>query len=319
MRPALAGICFGSLAGCFSPSPPTGLPCAAAGDGARCPSGQQCVMTAGAETCEAPGWVADSGVVVVDAPVSIDAPGDRDHDGMLDAVDNCPDVANASQADEDGDHLGDACDPCPPFADNQDGDGDGVGDACDPHPSIAGDRIVTFEGFRDPLSAGWTTMGTFSRSGGDGVLSAADTATSLLSRPSPAGGRVEIRAAFVVDAITSTGLNLGGIGVIERMQPASDNAITCQLAGLATGTQELVRIFDTSMSASVASAVYSFAAGDEKELRLGRDGTSYACSVASPMAHVAGAAAFAPALPRIGLRVRGAVARWHWVMLVTSP
>ncbi len=318
MRPALACICVSSLAGCFSPSPATGLPCAPVGDSVRCPSGQQCVMNGGTETCEAPGWVADSGVVV-DATVSVDAPGDRDHDGMLDSADNCPDVANGSQVDEDGDGLGDVCDPCPPFAGNHDGDGDGVGDACDPQPAIAGDRIVAFEGFQDPLSGGWVVTGTFSRSGGDGVLSAADTATSLLTRPSPAGGRVEIRAAFVIDSITATALNLGGIGVIERMQPASDSAITCQLAGLATGTQESLRIFDTSASANVASAPYGFTSGDAKELRLGRDGTSYACSVASPMAHVMGAAAFAPALPRIGLRVRGAVARWHWVMLVTSP
>jgi hypothetical protein len=130
---------------------------------------------------------------------------------------------------------------------------------------------------------------------------------------------VEIRGAFVIDSITATGLNLGAIAVIERMQPGSDNSVTCQLAGLAGGTQESVRIFDTSQSANVASAAYSFAAGDAKELRLGRDGTSYACSVTSPNAHLAGAAAFAPASPRIGLRVRGAVARWHWVMIVTSP
>ena len=36
--------------------------------------------------------------------------GDADHDGIAELSDNCPDVANASQADCDGDGKGDACD-----------------------------------------------------------------------------------------------------------------------------------------------------------------------------------------------------------------
>jgi hypothetical protein len=39
---------------------------------------------------------------------------DRDGDGVLDAADNCPDVANARQGDTDGDGIGDACEVLPP-------------------------------------------------------------------------------------------------------------------------------------------------------------------------------------------------------------
>ncbi len=83
--------------------------------------------------------------------------GDSDGDGVADAEDNCPSLANADQADADGDGAGDACDDCPNDADDDadgdgvcgdvdncpadanagqgDSDGDGVGDACDDCPS----------------------------------------------------------------------------------------------------------------------------------------------------------------------------------------
>jgi hypothetical protein len=72
---------------------------------------------------------------------------DRDEDTILDALDNCPAVANAGQADADADNIGDVCEPdsdadgliddddnCP--ADYNPGqadhDNDGVGNPCDP-------------------------------------------------------------------------------------------------------------------------------------------------------------------------------------------
>jgi len=68
-------------------------------------------------------------------------------DGIADASDNCPLIANSSQADNDGDAQGDACDAdddndgvpdvadnCPLVAnsDQLNTDGDALGDACDP-------------------------------------------------------------------------------------------------------------------------------------------------------------------------------------------
>jgi hypothetical protein len=78
--------------------------------------------------------------------------GDRDHDGIPDQTDNCPDTANPGQEDRDHDGLGDVCDPHPNDRDNDgveddvdncpdhynpdqlDSDGDWLGDACDPYP-----------------------------------------------------------------------------------------------------------------------------------------------------------------------------------------
>ncbi len=72
---------------------------------------------------------------------------DKDADGLLDATDNCPSVANAGQEDMDGDDIGDVCDPdidgdgydnvpdnCDSVANpgQEDLDGDAIGDVCDP-------------------------------------------------------------------------------------------------------------------------------------------------------------------------------------------
>jgi len=46
-----------------------------------------------------------------------DAPSeDSDGDGLADAVDNCPMLANPAQTDADGDGTGDLCDTCPLIA-----------------------------------------------------------------------------------------------------------------------------------------------------------------------------------------------------------
>ncbi|MCB9528459.1 MAG: OmpA family protein [Myxococcales bacterium] len=67
---------------------------------------------------------------------------DGDGDGVGDACDTCPAVADADQRDSDGDGIGDACDLCPARADTtaeaqRDSDGDGIGDTCDLCPGRA--------------------------------------------------------------------------------------------------------------------------------------------------------------------------------------
>lgn len=89
----------------------------------------------------------EEGVVIDDLSLTgFEDDEDDDNDGILDADDNCPLVANADQADNDGDGLGDLCDPdddndgipdvqdnCPKTANpgQEDADSDGVGDVCD--------------------------------------------------------------------------------------------------------------------------------------------------------------------------------------------
>jgi hypothetical protein len=109
--------------------------------------------------------IGDTDVVVVD----------RDNDGVLDVVDECPDAKNPLQEDldddgigdvcdvcvqgsnhnEDGDDWVDGCDNCPQVAndDQLDADGDGVGDACDMQSGVQ--LRTRFDGF-GTLTLDWT-------------------------------------------------------------------------------------------------------------------------------------------------------------------
>ena len=61
---------------------------------------------------------------------------DGDGDGVIDCLDNCPEVANETQADTDEDGIGNLCDNCPAEANPDQGDwnDNGRGDACEEPP-----------------------------------------------------------------------------------------------------------------------------------------------------------------------------------------
>jgi hypothetical protein len=95
----------------------------------------------------------NQGVVLLATPTITDnpryQPSDRDQDGIIDTLDNCPDASNGDQLDTNNNRIGDACedfdrdtiinslDNCPdqPNQDQADEDSDNIGDVCDQEES----------------------------------------------------------------------------------------------------------------------------------------------------------------------------------------
>jgi hypothetical protein len=79
-----------------------------------------------------------TGFINVNVPMLAPPPApDADGDGVPDASDNCPNVANADQADNDADGTGNACDATPDgVVPDADTDGDGVDDSSDNCPTV---------------------------------------------------------------------------------------------------------------------------------------------------------------------------------------
>ena len=92
----------------------------------------------------------DSNVATVS--ISITANPDRDNDGINNEADNCPDVANADQANLDGDAFGDVCD--------DDVDGDGQLNDDDPCPNDSSNSCVVDRQIDAELTA-TPTSGTY--------------------------------------------------------------------------------------------------------------------------------------------------------------
>jgi hypothetical protein len=144
---------------------------------------------------------------------------DSDHDGIDDALDNCPFVANPNQADGDGDGIGDVCDNCA-LTGNHDQKVNSCGDVW--AESMAGfsgksatnnvgqvigtacDTVCT------PAKASETPV-TVSLGGGDQTPGMTGTDTS----PTPASGQASCAVGNIGTDSAPAGLFLTALGVFS--------------------------------------------------------------------------------------------------------
>jgi hypothetical protein len=315
---------FLGLVACYNPHLLPGAPCS---EREPCPTGQACI----AGVCGGPEGGGVDATPGIDAAAGADAAlgndatlsiADRDGDGVADASDNCPDVANPDQGNEDGDALGDACDPCPIDTNNADPDGDGVAGICDPHPTTPGDRILVFEGFHRGIPPTWQVDGTAVPSG-DGVAltTAVDNHTALVP-PIAAMANGTVMTNLVVDA--TVGGPDAAVTIALPYDPSQDQGIFCELyapnAGSTSG--RYVSLWDSPAQAERAKRNFAWSTATAYQVVLTRSGNNYACSVTASggqpqTANSSTNSTTSQSKPTIA--TYGANAHVAWMLVVSSP
>lgn len=251
---------------------------------------------------------------------------DRDGDGIPDIMDNCPDIANADQANEDDDKFGDLCDPCPPFKNDtpSDPDHDGVGDLCDPNPMVFGDRIELFESFHNGLPA-WTKTANWTAAGDSIQVAAAAGTKEYLVVPVSSADHLTVWASVVVTSVAAAPVHILDVSVPN--DTVNNSGISCELYQPADPVGRYLSLWDGFLlnfeGKEFGNEILKWDLDKEYEMFLTRAGTGYNCNVTDPGGAVTvtarGMSSSTTAAPTAVIRAGSLTARVNWVMVVHSP
>lgn len=251
-------------------------------------------------------------------PICVVADGDSDGDGIPNSRDFCL-HAPGGEFDEDGDGIGDECDRCPiapPPEEPVDTDNDDVDSPCDPDPKTDGDRIVVFDGFNKGLPAGWTASPGFTFADGEAIGAPGDSnVVERISVPLP----LNTRQAAVLGTYRITSVdplstqNFAGVSAVDA-RPAGGSEIRC--IGTRTGLVDRLTI-DTELEIAGQNFTDLFDDDDSYGVALKLDNATAACAIISKdEAGAAQARSLGEVSNQAGLIVRGAVARFPYLLVI---
>ncbi len=219
---------------------------------------------------------------------------DEDHDGIVDACDDCPGIADPAQ---------------------EDADGDGVGDACDPSATSRED-LAWFESFAEPSSpnAWQLASGTWTFDGESLAYSSLDVASyatiDAMVRPDPP---YTAEIGLTIDAIDVQASALAVFG---------DDDVPCGVLRHDVTFDDVARVERISRTHSMEAPLAPLHAGERLQITLAyAPGTSATCTVTDRDTHTAATAAMtfgAIAPTHFGFKDERIAARIEYVAIYAS-
>jgi len=261
-------------------------------------------------------------------PVCIDKTGDNDGDGIVNAIDRCPNAPGgvSDTYDEDNDGIGDPCDKCPiaPPPSVPDLDHDDVDSPCDPDPDTPGDKILFFDGFGSAtLNAMWKATGSaaWMPEGGELVVDANqpdEQYLELIVEPVPS---FAIEASYRIDELESSATThkVGARGFDSS--PAGVANFECGVITSDVGTGDVVALETNLNGTSAQAQIPAFSTAALYEDAAYATNASVGCTVIGDNTPVGTTQdQISPAsLGTAALAVRAVTARFQWVLVVGRP
>jgi cysteine-rich repeat protein len=178
---------------------------------------------------------------------------DEDGDGIDDACDNCPTIANAGQANILEEQAGNVT--------------DGVGDACDPRPAESGDTIAAFDAFAgNTLNPVWRNTNGWSVSG-DKLVFTDLTASTIIRREDVDSINV---VAEIFTTMVDHGSPFGNNGLVLGMPNPTDglNCATEHNDGNGIHTLRMADVVNNNAPGLIDSAIIDDPFGDLHHIRM---------------------------------------------------